>query len=1008
MSTTRKVIFTTILLATVIYGLLIVTILNTLRENSVNQAKEAYKARTQLIMQTIDITMQYEGHLLDIIQQSISLYDPENAEMAAVSANVLRSLLQSNPSIYCAWFVIDPSAYDNRGYYSREFIRSGDEIIENLNNNITEELSAVEKTPWYFEPLRSGTTYFDPGGFYDYNTGEGLIFTATVSLPIRSGEVIMGVLGVDILYDRLLASAPIYGNYDNNVMLLSDDLTILYARNSQLVKRNLADFTVIELDDIQVALAEKQDYFGEMTSPMTGELSLISLQCIPFESSGIHMYLYFDTPLQVLYHDINNAMVYVISISAVCLLLIVGLIYRNINFIFRPIRELIHYTEQMTQGDVLADIGKNLPPLLLRNNDGINANSEIAVLRNAFAKLLDKLYESVQTLAEGMERERDLEIQRMAAYATSAAKGQFIANMSHEIRTPMNAVLGMSDLLLAENLNRRQYGYVEDIKSSALELLDIIDDLLDLSKIQAAKFELTPIHYNFYTLIDSVDSTVKYLLKDQRVTFAVKMLGEVPRVLFGDDVRLRQVMLNLLSNAVKYTNEGSIILCLQEESGSLQISVKDTGVGIPAEALPTLFDPFEQASSHYGRYHVGTGLGLSITRELVELMGGTISVESKLGEGTVFTIDIPLVPGDEAQIRRIDEEESVILAPDAKVLAVDDRELNLNVICDLLGLSQIKADMALSGRQAIEMATAKSYDLIFMDHMMPDMDGAETLLEMRSLGITVPVIALTANAISGVREMMLNVGMNGFLAKPIIRAELNQILKDWLPAAKIIPSGQDKGVVNATLVGVNDIWEKIKGIEGLSAEVGMELVSGQWEVYQKSLRLMLQEMDTSLRSLPCFLAAADLRGFSIEVHGLKGSLANIGFTALTALAYNLEKAAAGEDADYCREHLPPFLEQLQELRHRLQEALLTEEAPSLELSAVPAALQPVLAAMITALESSDILAINEAVEQLDSNQLFGEWREKAEQLQDFIMVMEYDKALAVARSLQEGNTGLQG
>ncbi|MDR0272902.1 MAG: hypothetical protein LBI27_06260, partial [Clostridiales bacterium] len=317
------------------------------------------------------------------------------------------------------------------------------------------------------------------------------------------------------------------------------------------------------------------------------------------------------------------------------------------------------------------------------------------------------------------ETQRDLEIQKQTAQAANDAKSQFLANMSHEIRTPMNAIIGMSDLLLSENLSESQHRYAEDIRKSSHSLLSIINDILDLSKIQSEKLTLLPVHYNVGKFLSNIDSMIHFLKRGKKFVYKAET-HDLPECLYGDDVRLRQVVLNLLSNAVKFTEKGSVILNMRAEKDTLCIAVSDTGKGIPAEDVENIFYAFQQADAASNRFKQGTGLGLAITKALVELMGGTISVESEYGVGSVFRIILPLVVGDKDSISENDADESIIYAPDAKILVVDDTESNLIVICGLLQQCEIDADSAISGTAAIEMVSALrsrgvNYDLIFMD-----------------------------------------------------------------------------------------------------------------------------------------------------------------------------------------------------------------------------------------------------------------------------------------------------
>ena len=523
---------------------------------------------------------------------------------------------------------------------------------------------------------------------------------------------------------------------------------------------------------------------------------------------------------------------------------------------------------------------------------------------------------------EAIERERKAQIQKEAAQAASDAKSLFLANMSHEIRTPMNVILGMSELLLQERLGGRQFKYVKDIKTSATALLCIINDILDISKFQAGKLNLVPVHYDFMALIKDVSSMAQFLVANKNIYFELVMQQKAPICLYGDDARLRQVLLNLISNAIKFTDEGNVRLIINFTDKTIKITVSDTGAGIPAEEIPKLFDVFQQADEIKNRVKQGTGLGLTIVKSIVEAMGGQVTLESVYGCGTSFHVEIPKTLGDETLIKGKDDE-IVVHAPNAKVLVVDDAMVNLDVAAGLLQLCKITADTAASGKRAMELVEKNQYDIIFMDRRMPEMDGIETAKKMRAIGVTAPIIAFTAANLPSSIDDMLKAGMSDALAKPITRRELNNMLKKWLPPDKLSDTSPKAASSGAPGAQDSEFWNIVNSIEGLDVSLGLSRIGGQREFYKKMLELMIQEIEKSNKNLREFLAANDLHNFRIEVHGMKSSLANVGSMELSTKAFDLEVASRDANLDFCTANLPPFLEELNKLFLKLKEAINT-------------------------------------------------------------------------------------
>jgi len=387
-----------------------------------------------------------------------------------------------------------------------------------------------------------------------------------------------------------------------------------------------------------------------------------------------------------------------------------------------------------------------------------------------------------------MNDQTDIMIEKQRAETANHAKSDFLATVSHEIRTPMNAIIGMGSALARLNLPDEYEKYIENINKSSKSLLIIINDLLDFSKIEAGKMDIIVSNFYLKNLIESQISIFSVICKEKNISIELNIDKNLPDKVAGDENKLEQIFTNLLSNACKYTNKGAIYFSAAFEKGNLIFKIKDSGIGIKEEDIIKLYKPFEQLDARKNKNVAGTGLGLAITSRLCRLLGGEILVDSIYGKGSEFTVIIPYTPATDDK-STTDKTLSSFKAPDAQVLVVDDTETNLLVAEIMLEPFGIVPHMVISGKKAVKLASMIKFDLIFMDHMMPEMDGVETTKAIKALGGNnekVPIIALTANVVQGTEELLISSGMVDVLSKPMNTNSTNECLRKWLPSHLIV------------------------------------------------------------------------------------------------------------------------------------------------------------------------------------------------------------------------------
>ncbi|MDR3256021.1 MAG: response regulator [Synergistaceae bacterium] len=610
--------------------------------------------------------------------------------------------------------------------------------------------------------------------------------------------------------------------------------------------------------------------------------------------------------------------------------IILALVTKTINHVasIADIRSDIGRLKDMTDG--FGAMIERAAPLSGEADEITAAVNELARGVRSISDQAQNLEDEIDGISidinEAMGSAEDMNEARLKSDAENKSKTLFLARMSHEIRTPMNAIIGMSELA------EREYGkpggleYINDIKQAGANLLSIINEILDFSKIESGRLEITNARYEMASLLNDVRAIIKVRIGEKPIQFDADADESIPACMIGDEARIRQVLLNILSNAVKYTESGFIKLTVRHllsgDEARIEFEVADSGTGIKEEDMPRLFADFSRVDASHTKYIEGIGLGLSIARTICRAMGGDITVSSEYGVGATFTATIrqviadgrPMGPSRNKIAIRAGASRVRFSAPDFRLLIVDDNATNLKVAEGLLAPYMMRIDTRDSGQGAIKLLGEKNYDLVFMDHMMPGMDGVEATRAIRAIGgrcAKLPVVALTANAVSGMREMFLENGFDDFLSKPIEILKLNELIERWVPPAR------RKKAITAEENKTSAFIE----IDGLDTARGVEMTGGTAANYMSVLELYCKDSASRIGNLYLSWAQSDPQSFATHVHALKSASSSIGATDLSKKAAFLEDATRRGDISIIRERISDFRENLASMVQRIQAAL---------------------------------------------------------------------------------------
>jgi len=865
-----------------------------------------------------NIVKEFQAYIMGTIEEDRILNDAEyEAQYMENLSKVMSSLAVFQKGAAGAFFRMENSKYGpSRGVYITGGYQKS--FVSTRTTNLSKySPTDTENVGWYYLPIwKKAPAWTSP--YNKTNISQKMI---SYSIPLYKNGNLLGVVGIELnlaMIEDMVNSLQLEGSKgillgeENNLIHINTryELTKAVERSAEL-SIILEQFQNSENHALQKFTWEGNKYYGNL-SKLDNGMSYITA----ISQNELFKNLYGQIVLLIL------------AFFMVSLLTIVLIFFINTKII-RPIKIITRTTNRLARGELFVDIP-------------YQSENEIGTLANNIRLMTTQLKEYIEYISEQTKKEREAKeaalTESQINAAASQAKSAFLANMSHEIRTPINAVLGMNEMILREATDKTILGYSANIKTAGANLLSIVNDILDFSKIEAGKMELIPDNYEMSSLIIDLMNMTRERAQNKGLKYELNVSPDFPKTLFGDSIRIKQCILNLLTNAIKYTKEGSITFTinfdkLNNDELLLKVHVIDTGCGIKSEDMEKLFAPFERIEEGKNRTIEGSGLGISIVRKLLRMMESTLEVQSTYGKGSDFSFQIkqkvidwtPAGDLNEAYIESVKQMANYkekLHAPRAQLLFVDDTAMNLDVIKGLLKNTGIKIDTALSGKEALEAVKHNTYDILFIDHRMPEMDGIETLHAMKemkdNLSAGKPCIALTANAISGVRKMYLNEGFDDYISKPVNPAKLEELIKQYLPQEYIEEDTVDADAEsNDKVADYSDFINKLYKIDELDAESALKNC-GSEELLFSTIRQYYNSIDEKALELQNFFEAEDWKNYEIKVHALKSTSRLIGALKLSKLAEHLEECANNQTIDEINEKHKTLMDTFLSLKHTLE------------------------------------------------------------------------------------------
>ena len=817
-----------------------------------------------------------------------------------------KSIAENTPSAMSVYMRYNPYDFDpTSGFWYTYDTDSADWVATVPTDYSQYDPDDAEHVGWYYIPVRAGVPlWMDP-----YFNANIRVYMVSYIIPFFLDDYTVGIIGMDISMELLMQEVSEVSVYETGRAFLIDRSGNVIYHEAHPDGSAFGDLSEEDRQYFTRALAQAPDEPCVVWG-MDGKQQKLILKEL---ENGMILGIY--APLREINQPQRTLLTNEATMSVMILVvaILIGLVW--VRTITLPLKKMTSVAEHYAGGDFSEEMS-------------VESEDEVGILSR-----------SLQTMSNSLQEQIRL------ADAANKAKSDFLANMSHEIRTPINAVLGMNEMILHETQEDSTREYAASIHTAGKTLLSLINSILDFSKIEDGKMEIIPVDYDTASVVNNLVHSVLERAKAKGLDFIADIDRNLPAILGGDDVRITQVVTNLLTNAVKYTEAGSVTFTVREEGRSgddidIFFSVKDTGIGIKKEDMGRLFESFERIEEKRNRSIEGTGLGMTIVNRLLPMMGSRLKVHSVYGEGSEFSFTLRQKIVDErpigdysARLRSSaarEAEETALRAVGARILVVDDNEMNLKVAANLLKLNGIVPDLADSGQAAIEHIRRQDYDIVFLDHMMPKMDGIETLQNLRKEGLPRPgtrVIALTANAIVGAKETYLAAGFDDYLSKPIELGKLEAILMKYLPAEKITLAAREAAKAAAPAQSGDGDFAALRSA-GIDPAAGLRYCQNDAAFYRSILQEFAGSAEEKARSIREFFDASDWKNYAICVHALKSTSKTVGAKALSETAARLEAAAGRGDGAAVRAEHEPMLDAYLALAGAIRAAAPEAAAPA--------------------------------------------------------------------------------